>query len=70
MHRLMMCHAIGAFVGFEYMLGMAASMPVRNTGGGEVNWTSLIEAIIGWAGEDGTQLCYTGKDLRRGASGV
>jgi len=67
MHRMMMCHAIGAFVRFEYMLRMAASMPVRNAGRGEVDWTGSL--IQGWAREDGTQLCYTGKDLRRGASG-
>jgi hypothetical protein len=70
MYRMLMCHTVGAFVGFEYMLRMTASMPVRNANGGEVNWTCLIEAIMGWAREDGTQLCYACKDLRRCASGV
>jgi hypothetical protein len=69
MHRMLMRHIVGTFIRFEYMLGMTASMPVRNAGGREVNWTSLIEAILGWPREDGTQLCYAGKDLRRGASG-
>ena len=44
---MLMCHTVSTFVGFEYMLGMTASMPVRNASGGEMNWTSLIEAIMG-----------------------
>jgi hypothetical protein len=69
MARMLVCHTIGALIRFEYMLGMTARMCVRNAGGGEVNWTSvIIKAILGWARKDGTQLCYAGKNLRRGAS--
>ena len=68
-HRMLMCHTVGAFIGFKYMLGKTACMSVRYAGGGEVNWTSVINAIRGWPREDGTQLCYAGKNLRRGASG-
>lgn len=64
-----MCHTVGAFIRFEYMLGMTASMCVRYAGGREVNWTVVETTILGWTREDGTQLCYAGKDLRRGASG-
>ena len=47
-----MCHTVGTFVGFEYMLWMTSSMSVRNTSGGDMNRTSLVEAIVGWARED------------------